>query len=535
LLRIHLQGASSASETNVTATALSNVGVLKARPHSVAIGVTGKCNLRCSYCHKSDAVFEARPAANADLSDEVIGVKHVTLSAGGETTMFAGWHERIACFLDDPEIEAHIVSNFARLFNDDDLDALAKFKAIQVSFDSADLQVVRKLRSKADLRTIAFNIVRLRQRGEELGRKPLLVVNCTLWRENIGEIAKLAGFCRELGVDQLLLTEGFVSTEHNYTVPETLDALTDDEVILLAQQIVAAEALTADGLISLQLQGHLRLRLEPVLQDVRDGRQPQNAASSFSRRVGLSACYQPWQSPLVMPDGKVLPCCVAPDTAAIGDLTHTTSMTDILESDAALAIRASILDGKPLLPCNGCSFATDLSRDEFVQEIREWYGEAVTRQSDVKTVTWANLFGVPENEATLENANLITEPGVSSLNEDNSYGMHRVLVDTETSSEMEFRVRANGRRRIRLDLADERGRVMVGRAHLAVTRVPSAETAMGELRYRLTPSSDGWLTVMVQSSKSFSHFNITLMRDDNAVVYRGDGKSAVDISDLRIA
>jgi MoaA/NifB/PqqE/SkfB family radical SAM enzyme len=530
----------------VTATALSNVGVLKARPHSVAIGVTGKCNLRCSYCHKSDAVFEARPAANADLSDDVIGrlfryckdngVKHVTLSAGGETTMFPGWHERLTCFLDDPEIDAHIVSNFARVFSNDDLDALAKFKAIQISFDSADLQVVRKLRSKADLRTIAFNIIRLRQRGEELGRKPLLVVNCTLWRENIEGIAKLAGFCRELGVDQLLLTEGFVSTEHNYTVPETLDALTSDEVVSLARQIVAAEKLAADGLISLQLQGHLRLRLESVLEDVRDGRQPQDAAASFHRRMMVvSACYQPWQSPLVMPDGKVLPCCVAPDTAAIGDLTRTASMTDILESDAALAIRASILDGKPLLPCDGCSFATDLSRDDFVREIREWQNEAEGRQSDVKFSVWPNLFGVPQHGIILENAGLRVEPGAGSLNEDSSYGMHRILVDSETSSEMEFRIRPNGRRRIRLDLADDRGRVMIGRVHLAATRDPRAEIAMGELHCRLTPSSDGWLKVTVQSPKSFSHFNITLMRDDNAVMYRGDGRSAVDISDLRIA
>jgi MoaA/NifB/PqqE/SkfB family radical SAM enzyme len=491
-------------------------------------------------------VFEALPASNADLSDVVIdqiyhyckdsGVRYVTLSAGGETTMFPGWHQRVAQFLEDAEIEAHIVSNFARLFSDDDLNALAKFKAIQISFDSADLQMVRKLRSKADLRIIAFNIIRLRQRGRELGRTPTLVVNCTLWRDNIRGIAQLAGFCRELGIDQLLLTEGFVSTAHNYTVPDTLEILTEEEVVLLAQQIVAAENALSDGTTSIQLQDHLRLRIGDVLEEVRHGGKPQNAAASFCRRMILSACRQPWQSPLVAQDGKVLPCCVASDTAAIGDLTGTATMAEILDSDAARAVRASILDGKSTLPCHGCSFARDLPLADFIQDIRELQGDtgAANRETDVRSSVWPDLLGIPEHQVILENASLTASQGIASLNENSFYGLHRVLVDSEDSSEIAFRMRPKGRRRIRLDLASERGR-MIGRAHVAATRAPSAEVAMGELSYRFAALPDGWLEVVVQSSEPFSHINITLMRDDHAVVFRGDGKSAIEISDLRVS
>jgi len=60
------------------------------------------------------------------------------LSVGGETTVVAGWYARVSDFLDDPEIEASIVSNFARIFDDDELVASTKFRQIQVSFDSAD-------------------------------------------------------------------------------------------------------------------------------------------------------------------------------------------------------------------------------------------------------------------------------------------------------------------------------------------------------------------------------------------------------------
>ena len=173
---------------------------------------------------------------------------------------------------------------FCGIFSDDDLDALAKFDAIQISFDSADTQMVRKLRSKADLRTIAFNIIQLRQRARELGRTLSLVVNCTLWRDNIGGIAKLAGFCRELGIDQLLLTEGFISTAHNYTVPDTLDTLKNDDILLFAQQILAAEALLSDCGTSLRLQDHLRSRIGELLEEVRNGEKPQNAIASFHHR-----------------------------------------------------------------------------------------------------------------------------------------------------------------------------------------------------------------------------------------------------------
>ena len=124
----------------------AQVDLLRARVQSVAIEVTAKCNLRCSYCHKADSVLEAMPGANDDMSDEMIatlyryckeaGIRTVALSLGGETTMHDGWQHRIAQFLDDPEMETFMVSNFARVLTDDDLEALIKIRSLQISFDS---------------------------------------------------------------------------------------------------------------------------------------------------------------------------------------------------------------------------------------------------------------------------------------------------------------------------------------------------------------------------------------------------------------
>src|SRR5262249_58423556 len=111
--------------------------MLGAQVRSIAIEVTSQCNLRCAYCSKADPEWEALPHVNTDMSDEMLrtlyefckvnGIRNVTLSGTGETTMFGGWHRRLAMFLDDPAFELHMVTNFARAFTDDDLEALAKF------------------------------------------------------------------------------------------------------------------------------------------------------------------------------------------------------------------------------------------------------------------------------------------------------------------------------------------------------------------------------------------------------------------------
>src|SRR5690349_21684858 len=96
------------------------------------------------------------PGANDDMTPAMIddlhhyckaaGIRNVTLSVGGETTVVADWYKRIARFLDDLEIETHMVSNFARPLLDDELEAFTRLDALQVSFDSANPAMVRKLR-----------------------------------------------------------------------------------------------------------------------------------------------------------------------------------------------------------------------------------------------------------------------------------------------------------------------------------------------------------------------------------------------------
>ena len=526
-----------------------HLDLLRARVHSVAIEVTSKCNLRCSYCHKADDVLEALPGANDDMTDQMIGdlyayckkagIKSVTLSVGGETTMFQGWQQRIARFLNDPEMEAHMVSNFVRLLTDEDLEALTKFRALQISFDSSELDMVRKLRSRADLRTITYNIIRLRQKGRQLGRMPFLLVNCTLCRANIGHIGKLAGFCRELGVDQLLLTEVMTVGEHNPKMPETLDCLTHDEVIQLVKEIIAAEDTLQGGATALRLQEHLDVRIGELVELVREERVPTDAASYFHRRMETSACRQPWLSPMVGATGKVNACCGSNATSTVGNLS-TTPMREIVDGAASRRIRESILEGRPLVGCDTCSFARKMTFAEFARDIREWFGDPdlPAYESEAQRTVWPGLFEMPEYPVLVENSVLrIGDEGAAALVENRPNGMHRVLFDITGAkySEISFRARPAGRRRLRLDFAERS--TMVGRAHIVLTRHPKVDVTIGTLKCLVTPANDSWYEVRVAlpSPQLFSHINVSLMREDNAMNYPGDGRSGLDISRFSVA
>jgi len=348
--------------------------LLKGRPDTVIIEVTSKCNLRCHYCPKADPLVDSLPHVNTDMSDAMLdtlyafckshGTKDVTLSGVGETAMHAGWHRRLGKFLDDPDFKLYTVSNFARPLDDDDLAAFLRFDTVQVSFDSSDFMMVRKLRSKANLGIITYNIVRLKQKIREAGAGPSVVVNCTLLRDNIGHLADLARFCRELGVDKLLVGEMMNLTAYNTF--DGIEKLTSAEIRVLADQMASAREVLAGTATVFEPRDSLLDLLWRREADLADG------ASDRREDRGWGSCLQPWSMPLVRSDGKVFACCIAVDEVEpVGDLA-TSSMAEIFDGTRARAVRADILAGRPSVPCATCVMARKMPPEEFKELVRNW-------------------------------------------------------------------------------------------------------------------------------------------------------------------
>ena len=351
--------------------------LLRSNIRSMAIEVTSKCNLRCTYCAKAYPAYDALPFVNTDLSDDAVrvlyefckanAVKAISLSGVGETAMTSGWHERLSLFLNDEEIDVYLVSNLTRPLAPDDLAALCKLKILQISFDSADAKTVRMMRSKARLSIIVDNIERLRLAKAATKRGPHLLVNCTLSRQNVGHIASLAELCRSLCVDELMVGEMMVINPESALDP--LSLLSPAEIVALARDIVAAERMLDGSPTLFRIQRRLRFRFDDLLDRDPAAVPDSMLAEIFNRPPPVSACSQPWDTPFIRSDGKVFPCCCYGDhSASVGDLAEQ-SLHDIYEDQRARDVRKSILAGHPTLPCKGCTLASDLSFAEFSADI----------------------------------------------------------------------------------------------------------------------------------------------------------------------
>lgn len=139
---------------------------------TVALEFTTRCNLRCVYCAVSQPWYE-----NVDLPmeefDSLIGtlqkrhVRRVVVNGHGETTLIPGWDHRILA-LANAGFELIITTNFARLLSAQELVAMAHIRQIEVSVDTHNPEILRKVRRKVDLGNILINMAGVTSKSAEL-------------------------------------------------------------------------------------------------------------------------------------------------------------------------------------------------------------------------------------------------------------------------------------------------------------------------------------------------------------------------------
>jgi wyosine [tRNA(Phe)-imidazoG37] synthetase (radical SAM superfamily) len=93
-------------------------------------------------------------------------VEHVVINGHGETTMLPNWAEKVEKIA-DAGVSMAIISNFARLMSEDELEAMALKSNIQISIDTHRPDLLRKLRRKVDVRHISGIFLELRHNRQE--------------------------------------------------------------------------------------------------------------------------------------------------------------------------------------------------------------------------------------------------------------------------------------------------------------------------------------------------------------------------------
>ena len=159
--------------------------LLTSRIDIVLFETTTNCNLRCTYCGVSSPSYIGSDFDLSRISDVVssmvsANVRNVQISGHGETTIIPNWHVHCREF-QDAGIGVSITSNFATVFSEAEVDALARMSSITISIDTVDRDLLKAVRRKVDLRTILYNMQLIRLGSLRIGgREPTFNWQCTL-------------------------------------------------------------------------------------------------------------------------------------------------------------------------------------------------------------------------------------------------------------------------------------------------------------------------------------------------------------------
>jgi MoaA/NifB/PqqE/SkfB family radical SAM enzyme len=136
-----------------------------------------------------------------------------------------------------------LISNFAKTFTDEELDALLGVKHLMISIDTTDAALLKQVRKAVSLSTISLNLTRLRMRARRRGVPlPWLKINAVLYRENLCTIEDLAYFAIEHRVNEMQYERMTIEADYvgvpslvtEASVPEAAEAIRQLNVAMKA-------------------------------------------------------------------------------------------------------------------------------------------------------------------------------------------------------------------------------------------------------------------------------------------------------------
>lgn len=367
------------------------------RLSQLGVELTTSCNLACVYCHFAPLDRRGNNAS-ADLVDRIVEfardfpIDIITLSGDAEITMYNGW-EAVAQRLLDAGCNLRSISNFTNgIFKPAEVEAFSRFTEILVSLDTADAELLKKTRYRADLRTMTLNVQQIRAKCIEEGRpQPRLVCNAVIHDKNLGLIDKLAAFTIANGFDVLSL-QRYVSLDEvpggkndffdNPNAIQLYPILTlDDAGALAALQAYQRMLNLVEGKIELIVNPAMGEDILRLLNRFEQSRDPGTAGEDAvglpksgrqelaDGRVALAdgrtvtkACLMPWNYLHVMWDGNVPPCCIVKE-GFVGNAGDR-PIAEIFNAAEMREYREGLLTGRLKPVCAGCTYVpeTDTTR-----------------------------------------------------------------------------------------------------------------------------------------------------------------------------
>jgi hypothetical protein len=121
------------------------------------------------------------------------------ITSQGELTFLRDWMEQCSRII-DRGYRLYTVTNLAKRLSRDEARCLLGFSGLTVSVDTANAEILKRVRRKVSLGDILYNIVLIRAlAAEQALTPPPITFNCVYTDANAGRIAELAGLCVSLG------------------------------------------------------------------------------------------------------------------------------------------------------------------------------------------------------------------------------------------------------------------------------------------------------------------------------------------------
>jgi len=343
------------------------------------VELTSRCNLRCSYCSKNQPGNDNIPGRNEDMKFAIIDrivdfvkeyrPRSILLTGTGETTFLKEWVDICTNFLNIHQL-IMLNTNIARTYTQQEVDTLSKFNELRVSIDSADPDEMKKLRSNSDLRTIAFNVLRIKAHSLLQKRRiPMLHVNCTVTTVNTFNLLSLAYFCIVMGVHSVAFSDvmefGYADSHLGI---RSIGALDKQQLLQVSSQLNEA--------ISILKNAGIVCIIQPSLQAKLTG----NNTQKETLKEGLTRiCLQPWTRVTIAADGAVFPCCLTEQP----NLGYFNNYMDITNSLALRDFRKNLLIGNVPPACRICTNAPVGTREQLLNHVASLLFQSLQKNKEL--------------------------------------------------------------------------------------------------------------------------------------------------------
>jgi len=367
------------------------------------ISITSDCNLRCVYCASIQPWYKRMDLDMGILDDlinefRLFGLNTFVASGHGETTIVPDWHNFLRK-IRSQEFGLSITSNFARIFNEEEIDLLARMDDVVISIDTVDRELLMKIRQSVCLETILYNMFKISIKAKQLGKKTHFAWQNTLSDLVVPHLKEYIEYGLESGVKRfhfhnLIEHEpipGILHARHPSTLPI-------EQLINLIQAFYEIINIIKSNGGTFYIQPGLEERINTSLISAGlpaarlgqyyDHRSPINKESmSIQRAFMVSAktpankydtanrikeletrgCVDPWTNPYILPNGDVWPCCWSYDP--IGNI-YKEKFRDIWNGNNVRKLRHELLSGNLRKQCLECPCRSWANPHRFLEYVR---------------------------------------------------------------------------------------------------------------------------------------------------------------------